>query len=69
MADDISKGLILVVLLITIVLSTFGTYVVLQTSTASTTQATIPSGTGRTAITIEPSAEEISQEEVSGNQG
>ncbi len=69
MADDISKGLVLVVLLITIVLSTFGTYIVLQSSTSSTT-ATIPSGTGRVAIYVEPSNEAPANEfPANDNQG
>ncbi|HLD02788.1 MAG TPA: hypothetical protein VJC07_03765 [Candidatus Nanoarchaeia archaeon] len=70
MADDISKGLVLVVLLITIVLSTFGTYVVLQSSTEGTTMSSIPPGTGRVAIYVEPNNEALANEvPTNDNQG
>ena len=53
MTDDISKRLILVVLLITIVLSSFGTIVILKSSPASQ-QSSIPAATGKVTIMIEP---------------
>ena len=59
MADDISKRLILVVLLITIVLSSFGTMIILQSSPAS--QQDIPIATGKVAIQIEPLPSEQAQ--------
>lgn len=65
MADDISKRLILVVLLITIVLSSFGTMIILQSSPAS--QQDIPIATGKVAIQIEPLPEQAQTNDIETN--